>query len=166
MGSSDDRKAAAQVGLGARAGGLRTTSRAVYGPGAAPLVRLLLCALLLWTLAGCVLVSGEETTIDLQGGSGNLSTSFVGAEGREERSVAVGDGPSEVQVIAILALESGDLQIELLQPDGGLAFAVEGRPDAEVTRSGLVRADAQGQIRYRVTARGARNGAFQLFFQP
>lgn len=128
--------------------------------------RLLLIALLVPALAGCALMSGEETTIDLQGGTGNLSTAFVGAEGSEERTVQVSDGPAELQVIAILSVASGDLQIDLVQPDGALAFAVAARPDAQVTRSGLVRTDEAGQIRYRVSARGARDGAFQLFFQP
>jgi hypothetical protein len=117
-------------------------------------------------LGGCLLVSGEQTTIDLLAGSGNLSTAFVSAEGGAERLVQVGSGPAEVQVIAIVAVDSGDLQIDLLQPDGAVAFAVAGRPDAQVTRSGRVRSDDQGQVRYRVSARGARAGSYQLFFQP
>jgi len=125
-----------------------------------------LAVLLVPALAGCMLMSGEQTTIDLQSGVGNLSTSFVGAEGDEERAVRVSEGPVELQVIAILSVTSGDLSVEVLQPDGALAFAVDGRPDAEVTRSGRVRADDTGQIRYRVSARGVRDGSFQLFFQP
>lgn len=129
-------------------------------------LRALFVALLVPALAGCALLSGEETTIDLQDGTGNLSTSFVGAEGSEERTVQVSDGPAELQVIAILSVASGDLQIDLVQPDGALAFAVSARPDAQVTRSGLVRTDDTGQIRYRISARGARDGVYQLFFQP
>lgn len=140
--------------------------RAGRGWGGRGWARLLLLALLVPALAGCALLSGEETTIDLQAGTGNLSTTFVGAEGSEERTVQVSDGPAELQVIAILAIESGDLQVDLVQPDGALAFAVSARPDAQVTRSGLVRTDEAGQIRYRITARGARDGGFQLFFQP
>lgn len=129
-------------------------------------VRFVLGLLLLGLLSGCMLISGEETTLDLQNGSGNLSSAFVSAEGGEERTVQVAEGPGELQVIAIVAVESGDLQLELLQPDGAVAFVVAGRPDAQVTRSSLVRADDTGQVHYRVSARGARNGSYQLFFQP
>lgn len=132
----------------------------------APRLAMLLVVLLAPLLAGCLLVSGEQTTIDLQAGTGNLSTTFVSAEGSEERTVQVSDGPTELQAIAIIAVESGDLQIDLLQPDGSVAFAVASRPDAQVTRSSRVRSDEQGLVRYRVSARGARNGAYQLFFQP
>lgn len=131
-----------------------------------PLLALLALLALTPLLAGCLLISGEQTTIDLQAGTGNLSTTFVSAEGSDERTVQVADGPVELQVIAIVAVESGDLQIDLLQPDGALAFAVAGRPDAQVTRSSQVRSDDSGLVRYRVAARGARNGAYQLFFQP
>jgi hypothetical protein len=126
------------------------------------LFALLLCFL----LSGCMLVSGEATTIDLAGGVGNLSSTFVSAEGSEERTVQVSDGPAELQVIAIVAIESGDLELELLQPDGAQAFAVAGRPDTQVTRSSVVRSDDAGMVRYRIAARGARNGGYQLFFQP
>lgn len=117
-------------------------------------------------LSGCLLVSGEQTTIDLLEGTGNVSTTFVSAEGAEERVVQVGDEAAELQVIAIISLESGDLQLDLIQPDGSVAFAVSGRPDAQVTRSGPVRSDELGQVRYRVLARGARSGEYQIFFQP
>jgi hypothetical protein len=128
---------------------------------------LLLAALLITPLlSGCLLISGERTTIDLLDGTGNVSTLFVSAEGSEERAVQVGTGADELQVIAIIGIESGDLQIDLLQPDGSVAFAVAGRPDAQITRSSLVRSDDTGQVRYRVLARGARNGEYQIFFQP
>jgi hypothetical protein len=126
------------------------------------LVALLLAPL----LGGCLLVSGEQTTIDLLAGTGNVSTSFVSAEGGEERTVKVGEGAVALQAITIISLESGDLQIDLLQPDGSVAFAVSGRPDAQVTRSGPVRSDASGLVRYRVAARGARRGTYQIFFSP
>ncbi|MEI7770154.1 MAG: hypothetical protein WCI67_09215 [Chloroflexales bacterium] len=132
-----------------------------------PPLRALLAALLLAPLLnGCLLLSGEQTTIDLLAGAGNLSTTFVSAEGGEERTVQVGKGSAELQAIAVVSLESGDLQIELLQPDGSVAFAIAGRPDTQMTRSGPVRGDASGTVRYRVSARGAHNGSFQIFFQP
>lgn len=123
-------------------------------------------ALCLWALAGCMLISGEATSVDLQAGSGNLLTTFVGAEGREERTIDVGPPSAQVQVIAIVGVETGDLELSLLQPDGAVAFAVAARPDAQVTRSGAVQTDEAGAIRYSVSARGARNGAYQIFVQP
>ncbi len=112
-----------------------------------------------------MLISGEASVADTQGNGGNISTSFVSAEGQEERTFSVADGPVTVQVIAIVAVESGDLQLDILQPDGALVFSIAGRPDNQITRSGQVQADEQGQVRYRVVARGARNGSYQLFFQ-
>lgn len=117
-------------------------------------------------LAGCMLISGEATTIDVAAGAGNLLTSFVSAEGAETRSLDVGLPNAEVQVIAIVEVESGDLELAVAQPDGAVVFAVAARPNAQVTRSGRVRADDQGRVALRVTARGARNGAYQVFVQP
>lgn len=122
-------------------------------------------AALLLLLSGCMLMSGEVSSADRQERGGNLVTRFVSAEGQSERRFKVADGPVSVQVIAIVAVESGDLRIDLLQPDGAVVFSVEGRPDNEVTRSGQVQTDDQGQVRFRVVTRGARNGSYQLFFQ-
>jgi hypothetical protein len=130
------------------------------------ILALLATLLLTPLLSGCLLISGERTTIDLLAGVGNVSTTFVSAEGNEERTVQVGDGPTELQVIAIIAIESGDLQIDLLQPDGAVAFAVAGKPDSQVTRSSRVRSDDSGMVRYRISARGTRHGEYQIFFQP
>lgn len=136
------------------------------GATAARCARAALCLLLAGALSGCLLISGEATTVDLQAGSGNLLTTFVGAEGREERTVEVGSPGAEVQVIAIVGVESGDLELAVVAPDGSVAFAVAARPDAQVTRSGSVLADETGSVRYTVSARGARNGSYQLFVQP
>ena len=117
-------------------------------------------------LSGCLLISGESTTIDLLEGGGNVLTTFVSAEGDEERVLEVGTPGAEVQVIAVVEVEAGDLELALLQPDGALAFALAARPATQVTRSGSVRADAEGRVRYRVRAEGARDGSYQLFVQP
>lgn len=130
------------------------------------LLRLLSLSLLLITLSGCMLISGETTAVDIQDGAGNLLTSFVGAEGSGERLFELGTPDAEVRVIAILGVESGDLELSLLEPDGALAFVITARPDAEVTRSGAVRTDAAGRLRYQLSARGARSGSIQLFVQP
>lgn len=137
--------------------GLRRAGRA--------LARLALLAALLAALAGCVLVSGEETTIDLVEGGGNVLTTFVSAEGAEVRSLETGAPGAELQVIAVVEVETGDLQLELIQPDGAVAFVVSARPNTQITRSGGVRADDEGRVRYRVSATGARDGAFQIFVQ-
>jgi hypothetical protein len=137
--------------------GLRRAGRAI--------ARLALLAALLAALAGCVLVSGEETTIDLVEGGGNVLTTFVSAEGAEVRSLETGAPGAELQVIAVVEVETGDLQLELIQPDGAVAFVVSARPNTQITRSGGVRADDEGRVRYRVSATGARDGAFQIFVQ-
>lgn len=121
----------------------------------------LCCAL----LSGCLLISGEQTTTDITAGNGNLTTTFVSAEGSSERWLQVTDEPVELHLIVNVAVESGDLRVDVLAPDGGLAFAVESRPGSQVTRSGQVQTDADGRLRYRVAARGARNGTLQLLFQ-
>ncbi len=124
---------------------------------------LLLATILL--LAGCLQISGEITTIDLGPDGGNVSTSFVGAEGSAERTLALDRPGVAAQVIVMVEVRSGDLEVSLLQPDGAVAFVTASRPGAQVTRSGVVRADEAGRIRYRVSARGARDGAFQVFVQ-
>jgi hypothetical protein len=111
-------------------------------------------------------MSGEETTIDLQAGGGNVLTTFVSAEGTEERTLDIGAPGAEVQVIAVVEVDSGDLELSLIEPDGGLAFALAARPATQITRSGAVVADAEGLVRYRVRAQGARDGSYQLFVQP
>ena len=130
------------------------------------IVRTIGLGLIVLSLTACLLISGEATSTDIQDGAGNLLSSFVGAEGQTERILELGLAESEVQVIVILSVESGDLEITLMQPDGSVAFTIAARPDAEITRSGLVRTNDQGQLRYQINARGARNGQIQLFFQP
>ncbi len=124
---------------------------------------MVICALL---LSGCLLISGEQTTISMQESAANILITFVSAEGSDEYQVAVLPASIEVQAIVILAVETGDVQIDLLQPDGAVAFVLAGRPGAQVTRSGQLRSDEQGRIRYRITARGARNGEIQIFLLP
>lgn len=116
-------------------------------------------------LSGCLLISGERTTTDVQNGAGNLSTAFVSAEGEQVRALKVAEGPRVVQVIVVVTVESGDLRLDLLQPDGEVILAAEGRPDDQVAQSAQVQTDNEGYLRYRVYARGARNGSYQLLFQ-
>lgn len=116
-------------------------------------------------LSGCMLVSGERTAQDAQPAGGNVTTTFVSAEGSEERTFAIGGPSREVQVIGIVSVDSGDLTVELLAPDGSVAFAIGSRPGEAVTRSGDVALDDEGRLRYRIKATGARNGSFQLLYQ-
>ncbi|PDW01258.1 hypothetical protein [Candidatus Chloroploca asiatica] len=129
-------------------------------------MRRLTTAIALLLLTGCLLISGETTMIDLQDGSGNLLTTFVGAEGQQERILDVGLPATELQVIVIVGVESGDLALSLLQPEGSVVFTVAARPDLQVTRSGSVRTNERGQLRYTVNAAAARNGSYQIFVQP
>jgi hypothetical protein len=122
----------------------------------------LLCALL---LSGCMLMSGGRTSSDTLPDGGNVSASFVGADGRQEQTVATGSPRSAFNTIVIVEAERGELQVELLNADGSVAFAVKGRPDEAVTRSGSVTTNNDGQLRYRITATGARNGSYQLLYQ-
>lgn len=129
-------------------------------------LRFTLCALALCALTGCLLISGEQTTLDLADGGGNLLTTFVSAEGSEERTVETGSPDAEVQVIAVVELQSGDLELAVLQPDGAVAFAIGARPATQITRSATVRTDAEGRLHFRVQAQGARDGQYQIFVQP
>lgn len=125
-------------------------------------VLLLACALL---LGGCMLMSGGRTSSDTLPDGGNVSGSFVGADGQQEQTVDTGAARTTFSTIAIVQAERGELQIELLNADGSVAYAVKGRPDEAVTRSGSVTTDENGQLRYRLSATGARNGSFQLLYQ-
>ncbi len=122
----------------------------------------LLCALL---LNGCMLMSGGRTSADTLPDGGNVSASFVGADGRQEQTVDTGAARAAFNTIVIVQAERGELQVELLNADGSIAFAVKGRPDEAVTRSGSVTTDENGRLRYRITATGARNGSYQLLYQ-
>ncbi len=137
------------------------------GPGlkSRPLLPLIACLLLPWLLGGCLLVSGERSSVDNQEFSGNLSSDFVSAEGSTMRDLQVAAGPVDVQVIVIVAVESGDLHIDVLDAAGSVVFSVAGEPARQVTRSSIVRADEGGNIRYRVSAQGARNGSYQILYQ-
>jgi hypothetical protein len=130
------------------------------------LVSLLFLLALLFTLSGCLLASGEALTIDQQGGSGNLSAEFVSAEGLEERFLQTASPNSALQVIVIASVETGDLGVELLDPNGSVVFSVVARAGAQVTRSGLVPTDSEGRLRYRLNAFGARGGNYQILFLP
>jgi hypothetical protein len=116
-------------------------------------------------LSGCLLVSGERASADNLPDGGNVSSAFVGADGVAERAVETGATAATLNAIVIVQAERGELQVEVLNPDGSIAFSVKGRPEEQVTRQGSAVTDDTGRLRYRVIARGARNGSYQLLYQ-
>src|SRR5262249_26132391 len=116
-------------------------------------------------LSGCLLTSGERESMDTLPDSGNVNATFVGADGNGERTIETGANGANLNAIVIVQAERGELRIELLNPDGNVAFSVQARPDEQVTRRGDVLTDAQGRLHYRVIAQGARNGGYQVLYQ-
>ncbi|MEO7911945.1 MAG: hypothetical protein ABIV47_20060 [Roseiflexaceae bacterium] len=116
-------------------------------------------------LSGCMLTSGERPSMDALADGGNVSSTFVGATGNAERTVETGANGATMNAIVIVQAERGELRLELLNPDGNVAFSVQARPDEQVTRRGDVLTDEQGRLRYRVIAQGARNGGYQVLYQ-
>ncbi len=116
-------------------------------------------------LSSCLLTSGERPSVDALPDGGNVSTTFVGADGNGERTVETSASSATMNAIVIVQAERGELRLELLNPDGNVAFSVQARPDEQVTRRGDVLTDEQGRLRYRVIAQGARNGGYQVLYQ-
>ena len=112
-----------------------------------------------------MLTSGERASQDTGPQAGNRSAVFVSAEGDELRSLDIGAPGAELRVIVILEAEQGELRLDVLDGDGAVALSAQSRPDDQVTRSGIIAAGADGLLRYRVSARGARNGGYQLLYQ-
>ena len=120
--------------------------------------------LLALSLSGCMLMSGELTSADTPPTGGNVSTSFVSAEGVDTRTLETG-AAGTLNVITIVSADQGSLTVELLDPNGSVVYAVTSRPQEPVTRSGSVPTNDAGELRYRVSATGARNGTFQILYQ-
>jgi hypothetical protein len=116
-------------------------------------------------LSGCMLASGQRVSTDAGEQAGNHSTMFVSAEGAEVRSLSTGISGAELRVIIILEAEQGELRLDMLDANGAVALSAQSRPDEQVTRSGSVAVDAEGELRYRVSASGARNGGYQILYQ-
>ena len=120
---------------------------------------------LAFMLSGCLLTSGERASTDALSDGGNVSATFVGATGNAERTVETSVSNTTMNAIVIVQAERGELRLELLNPDGNVAFSVQARPDEQVTKRGDVLTDQQGRLRYRVIAQGARNGGYQVLYQ-
>ncbi len=122
--------------------------------------------ILVCLLTGCMVSSGLRQSMDIGDDAGNKVASFIGAEGSEQQTIAVGPTNTRYTLILTVAVESGELYIDVLDgASGTVAFTVQGRPDEQVTRTGTTVSDARGLLYYRVNARGARNGSYQLLYQ-
>jgi hypothetical protein len=112
-----------------------------------------------------MLMSGDQSTTDAQATGGNFGTSFVSAEGGQEQTFQTGAPSASVNVIASVRVQQGELRLELLDPNGAVTISVQGRPDEQITKIGKVPTDSEGNLHYRVVARGARNGGYQVLYQ-
>jgi type IV pilus biogenesis protein CpaD/CtpE len=126
---------------------------------------LLVLAALALLLSGCMLVSGERTSEDTTPEAGSRNASFVSAEGEQSLALLTGAPTAAVRVVVAVAAEQGELRVEVLNPNGGVALSAASQPDDEVTRSGLATTDVAGELRYRVVARGARVGSYRILYQ-
>ncbi|MEM8532179.1 MAG: hypothetical protein AAGF95_15145 [Chloroflexota bacterium] len=115
-------------------------------------------------VSSCLLVAGQQQSSDIQADAGNVSSAFVSAEGTQRRTIAT-DTPGELNVMVLTSVDRGDLRIEFLEPDGSVAFSIEGSPEGQRSQSGNVSTDEQGRLHYRVVARNARNGNFRILYQ-
>ncbi len=116
-------------------------------------------------LNGCMLSSGRQISADIQREAGNTRVSFLSAEGEDLVSLPVSTGFTNYEVISIVTVESGELQLDVYDGSGVAAISIQGRPSQQVTRSAKLVTNEQGQLQYRVTARGARNGGFQILYR-
>ena len=137
--------------------------RCSIGKNAQPF-KVLLVLLVAFVLSSCMLASGEVTSADTPAAGGNVSVSFVSAEGADTRSLNTGRAGT-LNVITIVSADQGSLTVELLDPSNSVIYAVTSRPGEPVTKSGSVATDSSGQVRYRVSATGARNGNYQILYQ-
>ncbi|HET9221061.1 MAG TPA: hypothetical protein VFO07_01070 [Roseiflexaceae bacterium] len=138
----------------------------ILDPLSSILYRWSLVAALGLLLSGCLLTSGEQISVDAQPTGGNFSTTFVSAEGGAERTIQTGAGLATLNVIAAVRVQQGELRLEMLGLDGAVALAIQGRPDEQVTKIGKVPTDNEGNLHYRIVARGARNGTIEVLYQP
>ncbi len=131
----------------------------------APIRAALIGVLALLFLPACMLVSGDRASTDVRPDAGNVTRTFLGAEGSEEYAIPIGSGATTLQTIVIVELQQGEMRLEMLNAGGSVAFAVQSRPGDQVSRAGAIRLDETGTLRYRVITRGARDGGYQILYQ-
>jgi hypothetical protein len=129
-------------------------------------IYVILALLSLLSLSGCLLTSGGETVSDLRPDGGNISVQFVSADGEELRTLPTSNASSEVSVTVFVSAETGELRIDILNPDGAVAFSTQSRPGQGITRTGRAQTNANGELQYRIVARNARKGNYEVFYQP
>jgi hypothetical protein len=112
-----------------------------------------------------MLASGKLASVDLHPDAGNTRVSFLSAEGDDTDSLAVGTINTTYEVIAIVAVEQGELRLDVYDGSGAPAISIQGRPDQQVTRSARLTSDERGNLRFRVIAHGARNGSYQILYR-
>lgn len=116
-------------------------------------------------LSSCMLMSGKQELVDSLPGSGNISTSFISAEGVKEGIISVGTPSARVNVIMWVQVQQGEIRLELLDAADTVALSIQSRPGEQITKVGEVLTDAQGQLPYRITAQGARDGSYEVLYQ-
>jgi hypothetical protein len=112
-----------------------------------------------------MLMSGPIQSADSTPDGGNVYVAFVSAEGSETRTVATNFPDQALDVIVYVQNNRGQMRLEILDPQGSVAVAVEGQAE-EQTRPGRVQTDASGSFRYRIRATGAQEGSFSILYQP
>jgi hypothetical protein len=136
---------------------------------AAGLIRRLFVHVGFWLLAlslsGCMLIAGEDQSGDNTLDGGNVYVSFVSAEGVETRSVPTAFPNQPLDVTLFARTESGQLRLELLDPQDSVVVALDAQP-SERTNQATVTTNEAGEFRYRIRATGAQNGEFTILYQP
>lgn len=120
---------------------------------------------LVLALSGCFLISGPVESADSTADGGNVFVGFVSAEGTQTRSVQTNFPGQTLEVIVTAQNRTGQMRIDLLDPQDSVVFQVESQA-RDQTGIGRVRTDATGAFKYRITATGAKNGTFQILYQP
>jgi hypothetical protein len=114
---------------------------------------------------GFLLASGWQVSTDLGTDAGNTRASFLGAEGEQLVTLPLSSGFTNYEIIAIIAVESGELQLEVYDGSGVPGITLQGRPSQQITRSAMLNTNERGELRYRIQARSARNGGFQILYR-
>jgi hypothetical protein len=127
--------------------------------------RLLLTLALVPLLSGCFLIAGAQQSSDSTPDGGNISVSFVSADGTEIRSVPTGFMAQPLDVTVSARTNTGQFRIEILGPQDDAVLVLDAQPGEQYKRD-TVMTDASGAFRYRIRATGAQNGEFQILYQP
>lgn len=128
-------------------------------------LRLLILAVLLPLLSGCLLISGAIQTSDNTSDGGNVYIDFVSADGTDTQIVQTNFPARPLEVLVSARTEHGQLRVEILDEQDSVVLTLDAQP-SEQWRQGMVTTDVDGTFRYRIRATGAQRGAFQILYQP